>query len=374
MSSDKRVTVWIQQFNDRPFPVLQWIDPETGKRKSKTAGTADPKEAELARADLEYELNHGQYQEASNMAWGRFRELFEQEFVAARRHNTRENYFDTLDAFERVCRPATVKGITERTLSAFAAGLRREKLKGKGGTAPSTIKIRLQFLRTALRWATDQKIIPACPRFPTVKVPKRKPKPVSADDFTRLLNAAGSPEMRAFLLCGWLAGLRLVEAWSLEWESSDKVPWVDLVRERIVLPAELVKGDEDQTVPLDPELRAVLEALPRVGRRVFNLNATAAAVGKRIVNLAKAAGVKLSMRSLRRGFACEYAAHVPAQVLQALMRHRNIGTTMAYYANTEEAAADAVRQRNSRRNNGNTPGGSDDATAGGEKSKGNDAG
>jgi hypothetical protein len=47
--------------------MLQWIDPDTNRRKSKSAGTADEKEAEKARADLEYELNHGRYQEASRL-------------------------------------------------------------------------------------------------------------------------------------------------------------------------------------------------------------------------------------------------------------------------------------------------------------------
>ncbi len=91
---------------------------------------------------------------------------------------------------------------------------------------------------------------------------------------------------------------------------------------------------------------------------------SAAAVSKRVVALAKRAGVRLTMRSLRRGFACTYAAEVPAQVLQALMRHRNISTTMAFYANTEAAAA-AVRRRNSLRNNANAASRSEDATADG---------
>jgi hypothetical protein len=56
---EKRVTVWVQQFQDRKNLMLQWIDPETGKRQTRTARTADPAEAEAARADLEYELNHG---------------------------------------------------------------------------------------------------------------------------------------------------------------------------------------------------------------------------------------------------------------------------------------------------------------------------
>ena len=70
-----------------------------------------------------------------------------------------------------------------------------------------------------------------------------------------------------------------------------------------------------------------------------------------MVTLAKRAGVRLTMHSLRKGFGCRYAGKVPAQVLQKLMRHRNIKTTMDYYANVDEAARDAVRgRRNDLRN------------------------
>ena len=36
---DERVTVWVQRFKDRQHLMLQWIDPDTGKRKSRSAGT-----------------------------------------------------------------------------------------------------------------------------------------------------------------------------------------------------------------------------------------------------------------------------------------------------------------------------------------------
>jgi hypothetical protein len=52
-----RIRVWIQAFTDRPNLVLQWFDPATGKRKSRSAGTSDYSEAECCRGDLEYELN-----------------------------------------------------------------------------------------------------------------------------------------------------------------------------------------------------------------------------------------------------------------------------------------------------------------------------
>jgi hypothetical protein len=56
------------------------------------------------------------------------------------------------------------------------------------------------------------------------------------------------------------------------------------------------------------------------------------------------------MHSLRKGFGCYYAGKVPAQVLQKLMRHHSIRTTMDYYANVDQAAVDAVLKRNSSRN------------------------
>jgi hypothetical protein len=52
----RRIRVWAQNMTDRPHLMLQWLDPDTGKRRSKTAATANPDEAELRRADLEAAL------------------------------------------------------------------------------------------------------------------------------------------------------------------------------------------------------------------------------------------------------------------------------------------------------------------------------
>jgi integrase len=330
--------------------MLQWHDPETGKRKSKSAGTADPKQAESARADLESDLNAGRYAEASRMTWERFRELFEEEYLPNCRPRTRQVYDNVFNLFERVCGARPLRSVNARTVSAFAAGLR--KLPGRGGAPgmqPLTVKVRLQFLHTALAWAAQQGLIPSVPAFPGVKVPKRKPQPVPVESVERLLDKADDPELRVLLLCGWLAGLRRKEAMALEWEQADDAPWVDFDRERIWLPGTLVKAVEDQWVPLDPKLREALLSLPRTGRKVFHLMAHGdrnelrpTSVSNRIAAVAKAAGVKLSMKSLRRGFGCRYAGRVPAQVLQRLLRHANIKTTMDYYANVDDAVEEAV--------------------------------
>src|SRR5215510_13572783 len=103
--SEKRVVVWVQLFPDRPYLMLQWHDPVTGKRKSQSAGTNNPLEAERRRADKEYELNHGLHKEVSNMSWAKFRATFETEYVAGARANTQLNYTVMFDLFERLCSP-----------------------------------------------------------------------------------------------------------------------------------------------------------------------------------------------------------------------------------------------------------------------------
>jgi integrase len=356
--SEKRVTVWVQRFKDRSTLVLQWIDPETGQRKSKSAGTADPDQADKARADLEYELTHGKYLEASRMTWERFREVFESEYLTGCRPGTRKCYGNTLDWFEELCKPGALRSVNERTISRFVGELRKQPFRGREGHMASTIKVKLEHLHKAMQWAMDQSLIAKVPKFPVVKVPRKVPQPVPVESFEKLLDKARDQQMKTYLLCGWLAGLRLTEALELEREPSSRFPWVDWSRDRLILPAEFVKGDADQWVPLDPQLRAALEVLPGHGRKVFHFTDQAgrkiAAVGvsSRVIRLAKACGVRLTMKILRRGFGCRYAGKVSAHVLQRLMRHSNINITMAYYANIDTAVEEAVLgpQRNGLRN------------------------
>jgi integrase len=98
-------------------------------------------------------------------------------------------------------------------------------------------------------------------------------------------------------------------------------------------------------------LREALEALPRDGNRVFRFvnsrgaELTSSGVSQQVRTLAKRAGVRMSMKTLRAGFGCRYAAKVSAHVLQRLMRHASIKTTMDYYANIDVAVEEAVLGR-----------------------------
>jgi integrase len=353
--SEKRMVVWVQHFGDRPYLMLQWHDPVTGKRKSKSADTNNPIDAEQKRADLEYELNNGLFKEASGMSWERFRELFEEEHLAGLRAKTRLKYETVFTVFEEVVSPAKLRAVTERTVSRFVKGMReRTSKRGKVGMAPYSIKNYLIALKTALRWAVDQQPLPEVPKFPKVKVPKKKPQPIPAESFEKLLEKAPDVLWRAYLLCGWWGGLRLNEAHSLRWEGSEDLPWVDFQRNRIVLTAAFAKSDEDQGVPLHPVLRKALEELPRTGPKVFPFRSrrgggplTANGISNRILDMAKRAGVKLSMHRLRKGFGCRVAKQLgkgQAPILRELMRHSPMQITMDFYASVDDVLQEAISE------------------------------
>jgi len=319
--SGGRTHVWIQRFKGRSNLMLQWIDPETGQRKSKSAKTDDLELAEQKRGDHEADLNNGRYQEPSRLDWERFRELFQEEYLPGLRPRSREKYETVLDVFEEIIKPAKLRNITERTLSQFVKGMRERRrpvAKAKAnkqppriGLAPWTIKNYLVTLRTALDWAVQQKLLPTLPTFPTIKVPKKKPQPIPAELFEKLLEKAPDKIWKAYLLCGWWGGLRLSEAQHLCWERSEERPWLDLERNRITLPAVFAKSGQDQFVPLHPVLRQALAEQPRTGPMVFPFKSrkgggplTRGAISHRVLTMAKLAGVKLSMHRLRKSFGC----------------------------------------------------------------------
>jgi integrase len=132
----------------------------------------------------------------------------------------------------------------------------------------------------------------------------------------------------------------------------DRLPWVDFQGSRLVLPATFAKSNEDQWVPLHPVLRDALAGLPRVTSEVFPFQSkytgqplSRNGITSTIRNLARKAGVKLSMHRLRKGFGCRVAQQLGkgnAPLLHELMRHSSMQITMDYYANVGDALQDAI--------------------------------
>jgi integrase len=171
---------------------------------------------------------------------------------------------------------------------------------------------------------------------------------------------------RQYLRGLWLSGLRLTESLKLYWDRQDRL-CVDLSgrHPRLSIPDEHEKGHRDRLLPMTPDFAAFLLAAPEADRHgpVFSpltLAGNRASGGEvgRVVSLIgelarvvvhtdpKTGRIKFaSCHSLRASFGTRWARKVMPAVLQKLMRHESIETSMGYYVDldTDELAEDLYR-------------------------------
>src|SRR5262249_27507577 len=111
--SDKRIKVWLQKPANRSW-YLEWRQPGTRRRRSMTIETTDEKLAERARADKEYELNHGLHRDDECLQWQRFCAIYETDKLQGGDEETRKKALRVLRAFDAVVKPASVQVVDER--------------------------------------------------------------------------------------------------------------------------------------------------------------------------------------------------------------------------------------------------------------------
>lgn len=341
----KRKSVWKFKRPDRESWYIRFFD-QTGKLRTESTETDDEDAAESIRSDKESDLNNGRYRAPDGMGWGDFRDAYETEALPSLAPNSRSKRQQIFDQFEEAIAPKHMKDITTRAVSRYAA-LRQSK-----GRKPSTVKADLAHLRSAFQWAKGQGMLTELPKFPVVKLSKGSNKVrvrgaarITLEEFERLLMKAPSEAWRTILAFAWHCGMRRHEALNVCGEH------VRLDEHVIEIPSNKA-GDEAATVFITPELDKVLRErwpdgkLPK-GRLapLDEFPGDIRQLSKRFAVIAKRATVKGSgkagfctMHDLRRNFGSRWAAKVPAQVLQRMMRHSHISTTMDYYADVEQAA------------------------------------
>jgi integrase len=344
MSDETRIKVWLLKPNDRPFYKLEWVEPGTSKHKSKSTKTADETKANEMRHDLEAALNDGRYQEKSRMPWERFRTKYLDECLVHKRENTRKKAGSVFDRFEELINPQKMGEITETTISAYSKKLRDE------GKEPATIHGHLAYLRAALRWAVKKGIIPKCPHIDMPPLPDKEViRKIVAEEFERLILKAPTEYWRVFCSVAWFTGMRRNEMLALTWDDRSK-PCIDLTAKRIHIPAAYNKNKKYQWLPLHPELIDILTGLrARLAEKgkdatgtIFPFHYLPQETSRKFTAIARSAGLKISLHDLRRSFASRYASEVPAPVLQRLMRHASIQTTLKYYTDIDSALESAI--------------------------------
>jgi integrase len=147
-----------------------------------------------------------------------------------------------------------------------------------------------------------------------------------------------------FIATAWYTGMRRNEMLDLTWDDRG-MPTVDLANNRIRIPAAYNKSDEDQWLPLHPQLTEILGATAeRRGYLFPTLRRSPTETSRKFSKLARSLGLRITLHDLRRSFGSRYASVVQAPVLQRLMRHADIKTTLTYYTDIDDQLDEAIRK------------------------------
>jgi len=370
MADDGEIKVYVVEFGDRPYYQLQWSDPITQRKRTKTTGikrtglARERKLAERLAAELESQLQAGAGGLPSRLTWAEFRERYEREVVPGLAKQTGEKIRGVLKRVETLLSPKRLRDVNEARLSHLVVQLR------EGGIAETTIASYLAHLKAALNWAVRQKLLVTRPAFPKIhRIKKSKGRPmkgraITVEEFERMLAAVPgivgdetAHHWQHYLRGLWASGLRLGESLNLWWDRPEKIfpVFPKGGRPMLQVPGELEKGNADRLLPVAPEFALFLLETPEVARTgpVFRLEGRQGRyrdweVSKIVSKIGRAAGVKVyvnpkhpekvkyaSAHDFRRAFGVRWAARLmPAQLME-LMRHESIETTLRFYVGTD---------------------------------------
>ena len=387
------IKVKVTKYGDRKNWMMYYDCPLSGKRVTRSTGKTAKRQAERVAAVWEDELKTGRYKPNSNVTWEEFRERYETEVLPGLADNTYNTVGSVFNAIERICTPKKLSNLTAERLSHFQKVLRSGESRPR---SEATIRTYLAHLKAALKWAVEMGMLTG---VPTIKMPKRakgqkvmKGRPITREEFERMLDkvpaalferkghkgklkpqaaklteqqkAMITASWRHFLTGLWWSGLRLGEALELYWERDDKLT-MDLAgpRPMFLIRAALEKGNEDRILPMTPDFAQFVTATHEDRRRgpVFRLLGLRRQecrdrdwVSHVVCRIGKLAGVKVntsaagkvkfaSAHDLRRSFGARWAPRVMPVVLQQLMRHESIDTTLRYYVGQDAVSmADTI--------------------------------
>lgn len=382
------ITVTIMRYNDRKNYILVYIDPISGKRKTKSARTTSESEAWKAAVVWQEELRNGDHCPPSKVTWASFRERYEKEHLATLRKSTQSIARFALNRLEQHLSPDLLCKINASALSQLQAKLREERKvkrrtvdrKTEVVTLPpvkdTSIATILRTLKAAFAWATSIGMMTGVPK---VNMPKRsrgkkmKGGALVGEQFDRMLAAVpkvrpnDAPAWQRHLTGLWLSGLRLSESMALSWDAGAPFA-IDLSGKYPLfrIDGDAQKSGDDERTPMTPDFAEFILQTPQSERRgkVFRLfqdNGTLPLdpqrVGQTVSMIGAAAGIVVNAKTgktasahdLRRSFGTRWARKAMPALLRKLMRHANIQTTMQYYVDLDaDEVADELWAKHSR--------------------------
>lgn len=320
---------------DRKILQLYYVDPLSGRDVTRSAKTADWKEAERAAANWEAELEAGVL--ARTLSWEIFRKRFEAEYFPQCASATAVAIGTAMNHLESVLgKPKQISMLDAQAINRLSAGLR------SAGMGATTLAKQLRHIRLMLNWAAKVGYLKVAPKFlmPRDASTSSKGRALTEAEYKAMLDKA-EPSWRRLIEGLWLSGMRLEEAIRLSWDE----PPVQLDMQagrhpRIIFSPAGHKNRKMVVSPITPDFAAFLATGPQTGL-VFPVGVSSSRASHVICEIGEAVGIKVaadkfaSAHDLRRSFATRWALRVPPIALKALMRHRSLGTTLAYYINSD---------------------------------------
>lgn len=370
---------WAVMTNGSRFYVLRWLDSKTGKQRQKSSRTTKRREADRLADELHNQLAAGRKPDDARMLWTDFCERFETEHLAGLSASSRCVFRSAKRRLIALCNPARLLDVDGDCLSQFTRLMREE------GKPETTIACYLRALRVALRWAVHvPQLLASAPRISMPKTSGRSaiirgrpltkaeiPLLLAAVDSTADIPAAEREEWKEMLVGLHRSGLRISEACRLSWEPTGFSVDLTSRRPHFRILGDAEKGRRDRMLPLTPDFAKWLLKQPNRTGKVFRIASRydwdhirhqIAAVGVQsgIVMTTRKKPTKqdphrivtkyATAHDLRRTFGSRWARRVPPVVLQLLMRHQDIKTTLTYYVHLEaDDIADSLWKRKPKR-------------------------
>lgn len=304
---------------------LWWLDPATGRKRTRTAKSQNKKDLYREAAELQHELRGKAGQGA--VGWFVFREALTAGYTTTKGRSTANNVARVIKIWEKVNGTMEdVSRIGAIEIGRFQAAIRRK-------SAPTRAK-ELRTLSAMLNWGKRAGYISTIAHIEMPPRPRGfsgKGRPISGEQFARLKEAVAldvgpdyAKSWQTALDGLWRSGLRVGELLALTWRRVSVAASGAVV---IHWSHADQKSKRGETTPTTPDFAELVKGLKRRGAddRVFPVlhrhgEIHLTTFSDVISRAAKSIGEPITAHDLRRSFADRWARVVTPLVLSRLMR------------------------------------------------------
>lgn len=397
---NEELKVWVSSGGKGRNLVLEWREPHTHQRKTKSAGTQDKREAQRLAFELEEKLRRENGILTEDPTWL----AFSQKYLDAQtrkglRPNSLQRIQDTFGLAETLMTPKRMAQINTSWVEMFVRKI-EETPGSRGKRSVSTINSYIRTLRAFLNYARGEGVIEEIRKYPfrgdKAERDGKPPRPLTSEEFERAISLlprlvdgerkkakikTRTPEWVASWVSDWefflvgllLSGLRLSEGLALSWDRfAESGFWVLDIGGgvyRIHIEGRHQKNGRTQDLALSVEFCELLDSVPVEHRRGFVFNPrpskqrptksgdintrvgeqTASKTVSRlfkkaliVVEKTEAGTEYATAHNLRDTFASRMAARVPESVLKTMMRHQSSSTTHKHYVDIQASDIEAA--------------------------------